>query len=235
MASSGDLVRRAGRPRVRRKKGAIETLYTTPPAGAVVVCLDEMGPQSAKSVPGQQPVHAALETDAEAGRTRPRERAKQEIDYGRRGKGYIFGGFRPATGEALTHPYSSRSTAHWAEFLARVEGWIPAEVSRVYAIVDNLQAHRATDILLFALAHPRWEFVFQPKYAAYLNLIEPWWKVLRSLALKGRRFETWEEVCQAIEEATAYWNRHRHPFVWGRRRRHRPRRQPGIATVPGVR
>jgi hypothetical protein len=38
--------------------------------------------------------------------------------------------------------------------------------------------------------HPRWEFVFQPTYAAYLNLIEPWWKVLRSLALKGRRFET---------------------------------------------
>src|SRR3954462_7434026 len=24
---------------------------------------------------------------------------------------------------------------------------------------------------------------------AYLNLIEPWWKILRSLALKGRRFE----------------------------------------------
>jgi hypothetical protein len=28
-------------------------------------------------------------------------------------------------------------------------------------------------VLLFAAAHPRWEFVFQPKYAAYLNLIEP--------------------------------------------------------------
>jgi hypothetical protein len=27
--------------------------------------------------------------------------------------------------------------------------------------------------------------VFQPKYAAYLNLIEPWWKILRSLALVG--------------------------------------------------
>ena len=59
------------------------------------------------------------------------------------------------------------------------------DVGRVYAIVDNLQAHRATDVLLFALWHPRREFVFQPKHAAYLNLIEPWWKVLRSLALEG--------------------------------------------------
>jgi transposase len=85
-----------------------------------------------------------------------------------------------------------------------------------------------------ALAHPRWEFVFQPKYAAYLNLIEPWWKILCSLALKGRQFATWEEICAAVEAATAYWNAHRHPFVWGRRRRHRPRRQPGIALVPAV-
>ena len=76
-----------------------------------------------------------------------------------------------------------------------------------------------------------WEFVFQPTYAAYLNLIESWWKVLRSLALKGRRFETWEQVCQAIEAATVYWNAHRHPFVWGRRRRHRSRRQAGIAVL----
>jgi transposase len=124
---------------------------------------------------------------------------------------------------------------NWVEFLDHVEHWIPAETERIYAIVDNLSAHRATNVLLFSLAHPRWEFVFQPVYAAYLNLIEPWWKILRSLALKGKRFESWEEICRAVVAATAYWNQHRHPFLWGRRRRHRPRRQPGIAAVPGIR
>jgi transposase len=104
----------------------------------------------------------------------------------------------------------------------------------VYALLDNLSAHRATAVLLFALAHPRWEFVFQPPSAAYLNLIEPWWKILRSLALTGRRFESWQELCQAVAASTAYWNAHRHPFVWGHRRRHRPRRQPGIALTPAV-
>jgi hypothetical protein len=217
---------------VETYKGVIEALYTAPPEGGVVG-LDEMGPHSAKSFPGQQPVHAEPRPGAE-GQVQPAERAQQEIDYGRRGKGSIFGAFRPSTGEALTHPYPSRSAANWADFLGRVEAWIPAEVERVYAIVDNLQAHRAADVLLFALAFARWEFVSQPRYAAYLNLIEPWWKVLKSLALKGRRFETWEEVCQAVEEATGYWNKHRHPFVWGRRRRHRPRRRPGIAAVPGI-
>jgi hypothetical protein len=80
-------------------------------------------------------------------------------------------------------------------------------------VVDNLNIHRAPDVLLFSLLHPRREFVFQPKYAAYLNLIEPWWKVLRSLALKGRRFEAWAEIEEAVRRATTYWNDHRHAFV----------------------
>lgn len=193
-----------------------------------MICLDEMGPESAKSYRGRAVVRPA------AGESRPAERARQEADYGRRGGGYIFGAFRPASGAALTEPYPGRTTANWLDFLGRVDAWVGPDVATVYAIQDNLSAHKATDVLLWALAHPRWEFVFQPVYAAYLNLIEPWWKVLRSLALKGRRFATWEEVCQAVAAATTYWNAHRHPFIWGRRRRHRPRRGAGLAVLPNV-
>ena len=188
-----------------------------------------MGPESAKSFPGRE----VLDPAPTAGR--PAARAKQEADYGRRGKGYVFGAFRPATGEAFTHPYPGRTGENWIDFLERVDRWLPAGIPRVYAVLDNLAAHRSSDVLLFNVAYPRWEFVFQPVGAAYLNLIEPWWKVLRSLALKGRRFETWDQIAAAVERATAYWNGHRHPFVWGRRRRHRPRRVIGVATPPPVR
>jgi hypothetical protein len=58
--------------------------------------------------------------------------------------------------------------------------------------------------------------------------------VLRSLALKGRRFETWAEIEQAVERATTYWNEHKHPFIWGRRRRHRQARRLGVATLPVI-
>jgi transposase len=184
-----------------------------------------MGPQSARSYPGRRVVKPAGPKA---------QRAKQEIDYGRRGKGYVFGAFRPATGAAFIATYGGRTTANWVDFLGAVEGWIDAGVERVYAVMDNLNLHSATDVLLFALAHPRWEFVFQPKYAAYLNLIEPWWKILRSLALKGRRFEAWSQIEEAVRRATAYWNEHKHPFLWGRKRRHRTARRPGIAAVPNV-
>ena len=157
-----------------------------------------------------------------------------KISYGRRGYGDVFGAFVPATGDTLTHPYPGRTTANWGDFLDRVDGWLDPAVPRVYAVLDNLSAHRAPDVLLWALAHPRWEFVFQPTRAAYLNLIEPWWKILRSLALRGRRFATWEAVCRAVDAATRYWNAHRHPFVWGRRKRRRAARPAGIAALPAI-
>jgi hypothetical protein len=123
-----------------------------------------MGPESAKSFPGQQLIN---------GTARPAQRARQEIDYGRRGKGFVFGAFRPTTGAVLTWTATRRTTANFVAFLEQTETWIDPTVERIYAILDHLSTHRALDVLLFALAHPRWEFVFQPKYAAYLNLIEP--------------------------------------------------------------
>ena len=185
-----------------------------------------MGPQASKSYPGRRLVKPAG----------PRgERAKQEIDYGRRDvAGYVFGALQPASGAAFTATYTGRTVANWVDFLGKVERWIDPTVDRVYAVMDNLNTHTAMDVLLFALAHPRWEFVFQPIYAAYLNLLEPWWKVLHSLALKGRRFEAWAEIEQAVQRATEYWNAHKHPFVWGRRRRHRVPRRLGIAATPNA-
>ena len=207
-------------PEFAHKRGAWKH-SPLPPAQSAVMCLDPMGPGAAKRYPGQQLVGAGPAAEPPP----PAPRATQELDEGRRGKGDIFGAFCPATGEALPTDSLGRTIHNWVDCLGHVEGWGPAESERLYAIVDNLHVHRATDVLLFCLQHPRWEFVFQPKYAADLNRIEPWWNTLRSLALKGRRFETWAEVVKAVEEATGYWNNHRHPYIWGRRRRHRPRRK----------
>lgn len=63
---------------------------------------------------------------------------------------------------------------------------------------------------------------FIPTYAAWLNLIEPWWRVLKGLALKGRRFETVAELEAAFRDTLAYWTVHRHPFTWRTRPQHQP-------------
>lgn len=180
-------------PEFAQKNGRLEALRRSPPEGSVLLDIDEMGPVAVKSYSGQQAVTVSA---------LPAQRAKQEIDDGRRGNGYFFGAFRPATGEAYMHDYPGRTIANWIDFLERVDRWLPSAGERVYAILDNLSAQHADDVLLFCLTHPRREFVFRPLRAAYLSLIEPRWKVVRSLAFKGRRFETWEEAAAAVREAT---------------------------------
>src|SRR4051812_41377134 len=67
-----------------------------------------MGPQASKSYPGRRLVKPA---GPQA------ERAKQEIDYGRRDvAGYVFGAFQPASGAALTATYTGRTTAGQSHF-----------------------------------------------------------------------------------------------------------------------
>ena len=81
-------------------------------------------------------------------------------------------------------------------------------------ILDNLRVDKTMDVQLWALAHQQVRFLFQPTYAPWLNLIEPWRKTLRSLALAGRRFEDAEDLRSSIYQGTDYWNDHCHPYVW---------------------
>ena len=79
-----------------------------------------MGPQASKSYPGQQLVRSAGPKA---------ERAKKEIDYGRRGvAGYVFGALQSATGAAFTLTYERRTTVNWGDFLSAVERWIDPAV-----------------------------------------------------------------------------------------------------------
>lgn len=158
-----------------------------------------MGPVAAKSYPAR--------------RSSPQgERPHLAPDYGRRGVCWVYGGFEPATGEALTVLADKRDSACFVAFLDALVAYWPE--GRIVLILDNLSTHRTMDVRLWALAHERVRFLFQPVYAPWLNLIEPWWKTLRSLALKGRVFATAAAVADAIQSATAYWNAHRHPYRW---------------------
>jgi transposase len=81
-------------------------------------------------------------------------------------------------------------------------------------IKDNLGVHISKEVMLALLAWPEIQLQLIPKYACWLNLIEPWWKQLRSLALRGRRFETVDQLREALEGALGYWNAHAHPYRW---------------------
>jgi transposase len=106
--------------------------------------------------------------------------------------------------------------------LEQIVSRFPAE--RWLIIEDNLSIHTSRQVQMALLAWPEIQVQFIPRYACWLNLIEPWWKQLRSLALKGRRFETLEELTAALQEALDYWNGHKRPYHWKKL----PEEQPQI-------
>lgn len=125
---------------------------------------------------------------------------------------WVHGAFEPATGEATFILSDRRDSASHIRLLEKVIATFPAD--KLLLIEDNLSTHVSRNTKIALAAWPEIQVLLLPKYACWLNLIEPWWKQLRSLALKGRRFENQAELEDALWQALAYWNRHRYPYRW---------------------
>jgi transposase len=170
-----------------------------PPPRTRVLCLDELGPLAVKTYPGEVWQQG-------------RNRATFEPDYGRRGLLWVLGAFEPATGQATILLSPRRDSASYIQLLEKIIPTFPAD--RWLLITDNLSTHCSRETTLALAAWPEIRTLFIPKYACWLNLIEPWWKQLRSLALKGRRFENIDELSRALNAGLDYWNAHRHAYRW---------------------
>ena len=180
------------------------TAYRAASADHRVICIDEKGPVAVKTYPGR----TWQDED---------QRATYAADYGRRGKVWIHGAFEPRTGLATVVVRPRRDSAGHVQLLEQVVRTFPAD--RWTLIEDNLSIHHSLAARPALAAWDNIRVLFLPKYACWLNLIEPWWKQLDALALRGHRFDTLDELVRTIYQAVAYWNRHRYPYVWGRPRR----------------
>lgn len=158
-----------------------------------------MGPIAAKTYPGEEWKVGPY-------------RATFEPDYGRRGYLWIHGAFEPATGLATILCSPSRDSASHIQLLEQVLTVFPSD--RWLIIEDNLSIHKSRDVRTALMAWPEIRLQFIPTYACWLNLIESWWKQLKALALKGRRFESTDDLVEAFTNSLAYWNAHCHPYQW---------------------
>jgi hypothetical protein len=55
---------------------------------------------------------------------------------------------------------------------------------------------------------------FTPTSAAWLNLVERWFGLITSQAIRRGSFQSVARLEQAISRFLADWNDHAHPFVW---------------------
>lgn len=126
----------------------------------------------------------------------------------------MYGALRVRDGQALTLTAPARNTTSYLELLKAIEQAHPT--GDLYLIADNLSSHTSAPIREWLAKHPRLKQVFIPVGAAWLNLIEGWWRLLRRDAYAGQSFANHDDIAYATALATARLNRRAGPWVWGR-------------------
>jgi hypothetical protein len=143
-------------------------------------------------------------------------RIKAPLEYGRGpDKAWVFGALRVKDGKSLTFTSRARNSKGYIKLLRMIERVIPK--GTIYLIADNLKTRKSAMVGEWLEDHPRIEHAFIPKGAAWLNLIEAWWRLFRRQALTGVGFADSYEIDQARRVATRQLNRKANPWVWGRK------------------
>ena len=145
--------------RVYPKRARIVALYTEPPEGATVLCLDELGPVSPRTFPPAP------------GWSPDGRRLKAPLEYSRGpDKVWVYSALRPSDGQTLTLTAPSRNTAGVRTLLDAIDTVNPT--GALYLINDNLSSHTSWPISEWLAAHPRVHQEPVPTGAGWLNLIE---------------------------------------------------------------
>jgi transposase len=143
-------------------------------------------------------------------------RIKAPLEYSRGpDKVWVFGVLRVGDGKTITFTSRSRDSKGYLKLLEKIVRSIPR--GTIYVIADNLTTHKSAMVRQWPEEHPRIDHAFIPKGAAWLNLIEAWWRLFRRQALTGVDFADGYEVDKATRVATRQLNRKASPWVWGRK------------------
>lgn len=178
-------------------------LYTQPPPDSTVICVDELGPVTPRTFPPAP----AWSPDS--------HRIKAPLEYSRgTDKTWVYGALTPKDGQGTTMAARSRNSDYYCQFLLQLEQTHPT--GNLLIITDNLSSHTSLKTRTWLTDHPRIRQVFIPKRAAWLNLQEGWWRLLRREAFAGQTFADYDEIARATAVATQQLNQRAQPWVWGR-------------------
>jgi hypothetical protein len=117
-------------------------------------------------------------------------------------------------GRALTQTAPARNTAGYLELLRTLDQTYPQ--GDLYLVADNLASHSSGPIRDWLAEHPRIQHAFIPVGAAWLNLIEGWWRIFRRKAFAGPSLANHHDITYVTRVATEQLNRRATPWVWGR-------------------
>jgi transposase len=181
----------------------IVDLYTRPlGAHELVLCADEktsLQPRTRKS-----PTRPA----------QPGRPVQVEHEYERKGALNLFAAFDTRTGKVYGHTAERKRQQEFIEFLEKLDREIPAAITVVHIVLDNLRMHKGKQVQAWLAEHPRFVFHHPPVHCSWMNQIEQWFSILQRKRLAIADFADKAELAERLQAYIKEWNAVAHPFKW---------------------
>jgi len=175
-------------------------LYLDPPERALVLCVDEKSQiQALNRTQPALPMWPGLP-------------ARMTHDYTRHGTTSLFAALEVASGKVHGRCFKRHTHVEFIAFLESLARRYPK--LELHLICDNYGTHKHPAVQDWLIAHPRFHLHFTPTSASWLNLVERWFALITSQAIRRGSFETLARLEKAITRFLAHWNENAKPFRW---------------------
>jgi transposase len=188
-------------PQFIEKVRDIVGLYLDPPAGALVLCVDEKSQIQ------------ALNRTAPCLPILPTTPARRTHDYVRNGSTSLFAALEVASGSVIAQPYRQHRHQEFLRFLKLIDDAVPKDLD-LHLICDNYATHKTPEVKRWLLRHPRFQLHFTPTSASWLNLVERWFAELTRRKLRRSAHRSVTELEADLRQWTNAWNKNPRPFAW---------------------
>ena len=123
---------------------------------------------------------------------------QRDYEYKRLGTLSLLAGIDLQTGEAIPLVSDTHNSDDYVEFLKKLDSKYP-KGDKIRLILDNLKVHTSQKVVEYLQTIPgRFEFVFTPKHASWLNLVEGFFSKMTKQMLRGIRVNSKQELEERI-------------------------------------
>jgi transposase len=175
-------------------------LYLDPPAGALVLCVDE------------KTQIQALDRTQPSLPIKPGKAARMTHDYKRNGTTSLYAALEIATGEVTGACYPRHRHQEFLAFLNQLVRAYPR--APLHVVLDNSSTHSTPEVERWLARHKRVHFHFTPSGASWMNMVEIFFSILTNQQVRRGVYHDVPELIAAIEYFIEHYNQRAQPFVW---------------------
>ena len=137
-----------------------------------------------------------------------------EHEYKRAGATHLFAAFDTRSGHVYGVTTRRKRQIEYLTLLEHLDQTIPASVTTIHLLADNVSVHHGKLVRAWLVAHPRFVAHFTPVHCSWMNPVEHWFGILRRKRLRSPNFADLAALQRAIHQFIKEWNDIAHPFRW---------------------